>query len=198
MNKLFSYKKVVVYSALASLLLSVTALAATLPGRGSYPTGNATSPKPRLQDVKLKACQARENAIKNRSTHLADMAKNMEDKFGSIAKRVEDYYQNTVVPSGKTVADYDALVADIQTKKTAVETALTKAQNDFAGFSCASGDPKGAMAQFRKDMQSVKQVLKDYRMSIKNLIAAVHSVTGKENKENTNIPTPANQGGSAR
>ncbi len=126
----------------------------------------------------LHACQARENAIKNSLTHLTTLATNMETSFDIIATRVEDYYTNKVVPSGKTVANYNALVSDIQTQKTNVQAALTTAQTDANSFSCTSGTPKTQLTQFREDMQAVKQALKSYRTSIKNLIVAVHSVAG--------------------
>jgi len=192
MNKL-SYKvQIIGFSVLASaLLFSATAFAVTLPDQANNPSqqgsnsGQANSQREltqtRLQDAKLRACQAREKGIKNRSTGLADLAKNMQDKFDVITRRVQDYYTNTVVPSGKTVTNYDALVSDISTKKTAVQAALVKAQNDVNGFACTSDNPKDTMMKFKDDMQAVKQALKDYRTSIKNLIVAVHSVTGEEN-----------------
>ena len=128
MNKLLLYKfGVVGFSALAGvLLLTSTAFAVILPGRANSITSGApvssqkASAQTKLQTAKLKVCQARENGIKNRSTQLANLAKNMEDKFDAIAKRVQDYYTNTVVSSGKTVANYDSLVSDIQTKKTEI------------------------------------------------------------------------------
>jgi chromosome segregation ATPase len=143
----------------------------------------------RLTEAKLKVCQAKEKSIKNRFTHLNNLTINIENKFDSIASRVEDYYTSKVVPTGKTVSNYDTLVSDIQTKKTAVQTALTTAQNNVSGFSC-TGDPKGQLTQFRKDMQSVKSALKEYRTSIKNLIVAVHSVTGNIESENADSPKP--------
>ncbi|MBI3397376.1 hypothetical protein HY045_02780 [Candidatus Woesebacteria bacterium] len=188
-----SFGKAGYLAPLGALLLLVmlvpSALALGRPGNvgtvpnnvGSRPSGSPGIPQQaqnRLIDAKLKACQARENAIKTRSTHLGQLATTMEEKFDAIAKRVEEYYTTKVVPSGKTVSDYDALVADIQTKKTAVQTALTQAQADSTGFSCTGDDPKGQMTLFRKDMQAVIQALKDYRTSIKSLIVAVHSVTG--------------------
>ncbi len=100
--------------------------------------------------------------------------------FTKIADRVEAYYKDTVVPMGKTVDNYDALVADIQTKKTQVETDLTTAQNDASNFVCTGIDPKGHLTQFRVDMQEVKKSLKNYRTSIKDLIVAVHGVVGEE------------------
>lgn len=139
---------------------------------------------------KLRACQAKEKSIKNRLTGLVNLVTNMESKFDSIVKRVENYYISKVVSSGKTVLNYDTLVSDIQTKKIAVQTALTAIQNDVNGFSCTGSDPKGQLTQFREDMQNVKGALKEYRTSIKNLIVAVHSVTGSIEKENAGSPKP--------
>jgi hypothetical protein len=132
----------------------------------------------RLADAKLKACQNREAAIQKRSDQLVRLAANMQDTFTSIATRVKVYYTNVVIPSGKTVSNYDALLAEIATKQTAVTTALAKAQSDATSFSCTSDDPKGQLTQFRSNMQAVKSALKDYRTSIKNLIVAVRSITG--------------------
>ena len=160
----------------ASFLVSGSVFAANIPSNA----------KTRLQDAKLKACQARENVIKNRSNSLGKLTDGMVNHFDQIVIRVEKYYTEKVVPSGKTVSNYDALLADIQTKKSAVSTALQKAKDDFKSFSCTEDDPKGVLTQFREDMQSVKQALKDYRTSIKNLIVAIHSVVGDENNNNSN------------
>lgn len=163
--------------------------------RSQGATHSATA-RQRLNGAQLKACQARENAIKKRSDQLTKMATNMEEKFDSIAQRVKDYYTSKVLPSGKTVSNYDSLVSDIGTKKSAVQAALTKAQDDLAGFNCDGSDPKGQMMAFKEDMKAVKKALKDYRTSIKNLIVAVHSVTGTENQLQSPRPTRSpNQGG---
>jgi len=138
----------------------------------------------RLTEARLRACQARENTITQRTTHLLNLVTTMESKFDSIAKAVEDYYITKVVSSGKTVATYDSLIADIQTKNTAVQTAVTAAQTDGAGFTCTGDDPKGQLIQFRTDMLVVINALQDYRISIKNLIVAVRSVTGTTEEAN--------------
>jgi len=68
------------------------------------------------------------------------------------------------------------LIADIQTKKTAVQTAIAKVKTSTAGFSCTVGDPKEQVKQFRDGMKEVKSALKVYRTSIRNLIVAVRSL----------------------
>jgi hypothetical protein len=67
----------------------------------------------------------------------------METKFDSIAQRVKDFYTNTLVPSGKTLPNYDALVADIQAKKDVVTQDLADAQAKVDAF------PAQAMIQKR-------------------------------------------------
>lgn len=181
MNKTPSKAQIVGISVLAGVLLSsVTVLAVTLPNQATSYNQVAQT---RLQGAKLRACQAREDGIKNRSTHLVDLVKNIEDKFDSIAKKVEDYYTNKVVPSGKTITNYDTLVSDIIIKKTAVDASLTKAQNSLSALSCTSDNPKDTIMKFKDDMQAVKQALKDYRTSIKNLIVAIHSVIGTTERQ---------------
>lgn len=133
-------------------------------------------PAPTLSPGRMRACEARQDAVKNRLNSLINMASNMLDVFSNIAGRVENYYTTVVVPSGKTVSNYDALVSDIGAKKTAVTDAWTKAQTDANAFACASGDPRQLLLQFRLDMIATKTALKDYRTAIRNLIVAVHRV----------------------
>lgn len=170
-----------------SLLISTPAFAApqNLPSQADHPNIPATTSG---QNGKMQACQARENAIKQRSSQLVRLVTNMESKFDSIAKRVENYYTLKVVPSGKTVSNYNSLVADIQTKKAAVQVAVTTSSNDQSNFSCTSSDPKAQMQIFRVDMQNVKRALADYRTSIKNLIVAVRGVVGETESSSSASP----------
>lgn len=127
-------------------------------------------------EAKLRACQAKENSIRKRMSQLEKLATNMLEKFDEIQGRVEKYYTDKVLPSGKVVANYSALTADIQTKKTVVLSAIAKVKTSTAGFSCADDDPKEQMKQFKDGMREVKSGLKDYRTSIRNLIVAVRSL----------------------
>lgn len=154
------------------------------PQTKSSPASNLDIGNTAANDSKLRACQAREEAVKKRAQNLTNLANNIFSKFDSIASRVKDFYTNKVVLSGKTVADYDVLISEIDAKKLEVQNALSEAETDIVGFSCASGDPKTQLINFKEDMLKVKVALKNYRTSIKNLIVAVHSVTGSENEGN--------------
>src|ERR1700757_77598 len=67
----------------------------------------------RLADAKLKACQNREKAITNIMSRLADRGQKQLNLFSTIADKVEAFYS----AKGKTVSNYDALVADLTRKK---------------------------------------------------------------------------------
>lgn len=132
-------------------------------------------PQNKLQNGALTACEVHERVIQTRADNLQRYASNMLDTFNKIATRVEEYYTTSLVPLGKTIANYDDLVSDIQKKRVVVENDLATAKSDADGFSCTGIDPKAHLTQFRVDMQEVKKALKEYRTSIKNLIVAVHN-----------------------
>lgn len=161
----------------------------TFSPRPSFSPKPTFSPRPgfRLTDVKLRSCEAREDAIKKRNESLLKMVANMLGKFDAIVTRVKEFYTNNLLPNGKIVPDYDALVSDIDAKKAAVESALA-AVPDTQTFDCSSDDPKGLMTDFREEMKAVKDSLHAYRTSIKNLITAIHRVAGTPKPAPT--PTP--------
>ncbi len=131
---------------------------------------------------RMTACQAREASIKNRMLHLTQLAEGMEENFDKHLERIKAYYTDKVVPSGKTVANYDELLAAVKAQEEVVEDTLKVAEADANAFSCTSGTLKEQTTKFREDMHAVKSALKDYRTAIKNLIVAIRSVTGEENK----------------
>jgi len=199
MNKIF--KTILAFSFIYffGVSLSSTVLAAR-PDTNRLPIRVATP----SQRAGTQSCQAREAAIKTRLARLIRLAMTMQEKFDAIATRVKDYYMTKIVASGRTVNNYDTLVTDIQTKKDLVATALTKAQTDASNFSCESGDPRTLLTIFNTDMKEVKKALKNYRVSIRNLIVAVRSINGEINPTRpvkpTRMPkvprpTHSNQGG---
>lgn len=161
----------------ASLILAANVFAARDDTRGFGMTGRVF-PKIATTSGRLRVCQVHELVIKNRSMNLTRRANDTIDVFDKIAKRVEDFYTNKVLPGGTTVSNYSSLVADIQTKEALVKTDLQIAQNDANSFNCNNSDPKGQLTTFRQDMQKVIDALKDFRTSIRNLIVAVHGAVG--------------------
>lgn len=150
----------------------------------------ATSEVKRDKDLnRTKVCQVKESVIKNRLAGLLKFTANMTDKFSQIATRTEEFYTNKVLPKGQTVPNYDSLVSDIQTKKAAVATLSGTVSQDVNSFSCTATDTKTQLSKFNADMKAVKAALKNYRTSVRNLIVAVHSVTGSENRDKDGSPS---------
>lgn len=126
--------------------------------------------------AKMRSCIARESVVKNRLEKLWTLSTNIESVFDRHATKVKNYYAEKVLPSGKTVSNYSTLVADIDTKKAAVDAALNEAKTQVMSFSCDSDNPRLVVSQFRLDMLATKKALQNYKVSIKNLIVAVRSV----------------------
>lgn len=158
-----------------------TAKPTVIPTHTIAPTSRppAAFPQTRLAGGLLKACQAHEEVIQTRLANLLRYANTMLETFDRISERVQTFYTDKVVPTGKTVSNYDALLADIQAKKTIVQDDLKITQDDANGFLCTGIDPKGHLTQFRTDMQEVKGSLKNYRTAIKDLIVAVRGVASE-------------------
>lgn len=147
--------------------------------------------KPTVTPGIQRTCVAKESAVKKRMTQLSQLVATQYRVFDRIATQVQDYYTNTVLPSGQTLPNYAALVNDIGAKKVLVDAEITNAKNSISAFNCASGNPRTLMNDFRVDMQAVKTALKNYRTSVKNLIVAVRTLGGDEDITPTVSPSPS-------
>lgn len=141
----------------------------TTTGRPADPVAQREA---RLADNKLKACQNREKAINNILSRIADRGQKQLDLFTSIATKTETFYTN----KGKTLSNYDALVADVNAKKTVAQTEVDTLKADGVTFKCDGTDPKGAVSSFKDALKNETQALKAYKTSVKNLIVGVKSV----------------------
>lgn len=128
----------------------------------------------RLAAAKLKACQNREKAITNIMSRLSERGQKHVDLFSKIAERTETFYTK----KGKTLANYDALVADVAAKKAAAQAAVDTVKSTSVEFKCDGTDPKGVVSSFKADLKLEIEALKAYRTSVKNLIVGVKSVQG--------------------
>ncbi len=128
----------------------------------------------RLADKKLAACQKREAKINNIMAHIASRGEKQLAVFTKIADRTKTFYTN----KGKTLSNYDALVAEVDAKKAAAETAIEQIKTTSATFKCDGTDPKGAAASFKESLKTEIAALKAYKTAVKNLIVGVKSVQG--------------------
>jgi hypothetical protein len=175
--------KVLAVALILGIFLSVSEISAQT---------SRTSPAPvRTPNAeRVRSCQAREEAVTQRMAGLTRMAKNMIEVFEKISGRVQTFYTDVVLPSGKSLPNYDALIADIAAKKQTVLDDLSSAEEKLNGFSCDSGDPAMVLREFRQDMQQVKTDLAAYRKAIRNLIVAVKPLAPESTEEPRPTGTP--------
>lgn len=134
--------------------------------------------KQRLEGKKLKACEAREKRIDATMEQMTKRGETHIAVFTKIADRVQAFYAE----KGRTVENYEALVADVQAKKLAAEQTVSGAQSVGEVFSCTSDNPKIASAEFRDAHKAQVAALKEYRTAVKNLIVAVKSAQSTQAK----------------
>lgn len=146
--------------------------------------------KLRLAGAKLNACQNRQKAITNIMTRLANRGQKQADLFTTIATRTESFY----ISEGKTLANYDALVADVTAKKAAAETMVSTITSDSTTFDCTADNPKGMVTNFRGSLKSEISALKAYKTAVKNLIVGVKSVQSTTiSSQNSTTPDAGGQ-----
>lgn len=134
----------------------------------------------RLQDAKLRSCEAREKAVTSIMKRMAERGEKQLALFTTISDRVQAFYSQ----KGNTLADYDALLAEVEAKKAAATTAVESVAAQSTGFSCDSDDPRGFVDTFKQAQREKLQALKDYKTAVKNLIVGVKSV-----QSTTDTPT---------
>lgn len=123
--------------------------------------------KAKLQETKRKICDQRAGKVSQIVAKAAAQAEKHVDFFDKASARVEEFYKNKEL----TVANYDTLLADVRAKRAAAvaKIAATKATT----LDCASNSGRGNGDLLKGTLRSLHQSLKDYRLSIKKLIAAV-------------------------
>jgi predicted nucleotidyltransferase len=127
--------------------------------------------KEKLDDAKKKVCEKRQANIKKHMTNTASRGERQLEVFTKIADRVQKFY----VDKKLSVANYDELVAAMESAKADVKTAVEAAKSDSTTFQCGADNPKGLADTFKGRLKVEIEALKAYRTSVKNLIVAVKS-----------------------
>lgn len=131
----------------------------------------------RLQDAKLKACQNREKAIKNIMSRIADRGEKQLELFTTIADRTKTFYAD----KNLTLSNYDALVTEVDTKKSVAQETVRTIKNSSTTFTCNGDSPKGAADSFKESLTAKIKALQEYRTAVKNLIIGVKSAQDTTN-----------------
>ncbi len=125
--------------------------------------------KDKLSGDRLKACQDRQADINNHIARISQRLQKHLELYSNVASRVETFYTK----KNLSLANYASLVADINTKQAAAQTAINTVKNSSTSFDCHSDNPKASGQQFKTNVGNAENALKAYRTSIKNLITAI-------------------------
>jgi hypothetical protein len=129
--------------------------------------------KDRLTEVKLKVCEKKEATIQRRSTRLVGKVEKILSNFDRIVQKVDDFYVDKVVPKVGEMENYEQLLNKNGAKRQEVYVALGAATETANNFTCEGVDPKDQIKQFRVEMKSVTQALKEYKHTIIDYLVAV-------------------------
>lgn len=139
---------------------------------------------------KQRACEEHVKVIKIRQLNIATHALLMQKRFDSISAAVQKYYAEKLVPAGKIVSNYDALVADVNTKKAALSPLIDKVKADSTGLSCDKDQQRTQFQTFKTDWQVLLKGLGVYRQSVINLVKAVKGVVKEEDSSASSSAAP--------
>lgn len=126
----------------------------------------------RVLNTKQKVCQNREAEIRKVLSRINQRSTNHIAVFNKIAERTQVFYEE----KGNVVDNYDELVADIATNKTASEQAVANLNTIAESFTCDVENPQAAIQGVRDALAAKRDAMKNYKTSVKNLIVAVKSV----------------------
>lgn len=145
--------------------------------------------KEKLSEARLKLCKARANAIGNRLKAMHQRATVIHKGHEKIYARVDEFYNNKLVPNGYVLSNYADLKAEIEANKTNVQTLLDAAKTSGTDFSCDSEDPKGQVDAFHEDMNALIEANKTYKESIHTFVKAVRDLAKTAKAEKVS-PSP--------
>jgi hypothetical protein len=131
----------------------------------------------RLLDAKLRVCRARAKNITGIMNGSVARSEKQAELFATITERTEAFYQK----QGKTAANYDELVAAVDSAKATVATDITAAKTAIGdGFDCDGSNPKGTASTVKQDIEKTRTDMKAYKQAVKNLIVAVKAAQGDQ------------------
>mgnify|MGYP000863722622 FL=1 len=144
----------------------------------------------RKDDNRIKRCEQKESDGQQRFENIHARSGEIKSRIEGILTRVEAY----VNANGIVVPNSEALLADIQAKQQAAESALAEIKVTAQGFSCQNDDAKEQASLIKAQVEAYKATVKAYRESVRNYLDAV--LTAVQPSASASVtPTPAPSGG---
>jgi len=145
----------------------------------------------KLSQARLKVCEGRSRAIGNRLKAMQKRATLIHKGHEKTYVKVDEFYNNRLVPNGYKLSNYEDLKAEIAANKANVQALLEAAAKTGTDFDCSSEDPKGQLDAFKEDMKALIDANKTYKESIHAFVKAVRDLAKTAKLEKLSVtPTP--------
>ncbi len=149
----------------------------------------------KLSQARLRICEARAKGIAKRTQFMLTHGAKVNRGHLKIQDRVDEFYNNKLVPQGYVLDNYDELIAEMEANKENVLSLIEMAKENGSTFSCDSEDPKGQLDAFKEDMKEIIDANKLYRESVRNFVRSVLELAkearaDQQKDEEEATPTP--------
>jgi len=127
-----------------------------------------------LNDVQKKVCQQSENRVQNMFSNMNKLGDSQLAFMNTINERVQNFYKI----SGLAATGYEDAVAEVTKTQQAAQEQVQATTQTSSQYGCDKEDPKGTAQQYKTQVKSEINALKEYRTALKNLITVVKSSDG--------------------
>lgn len=128
----------------------------------------------RLEEAKLKTCEARIQAMSNLATRAGERGQKNLNLFTNIFTRVETFAGEKRL----SVEGYDDAKNKVLAAKTTAQAAVDAVKDGFQVV-CGSDNPIGQVDEFKEKLKTMHSALKDYRTTIKDFLTTVKQAAKK-------------------
>lgn len=160
-----------------SMSVPVSAMDKMTPEQMRQHEASLAQSKGKLDESRRMNCKKHQENIRRILRKAASQAERQIATFDRISKRTQDF----VADKKLNVPNYAALLADIAAKRAAVVADIHSLRQGV-DFDCDKDDPDGQGKVISANIHKLREALKDYRTSIRNLIVAVHTATSSASK----------------
>lgn len=133
----------------------------------------------KLDDNKKKICQQNEVRMQNMFTNMNQLGEGQLNLFDKIAERLRAYYTD----SGLSIENYQELVDQVEQLRLEAQAAVQATVQTSSQFGCDKDDPKGTASQYKVQIKTQMEALKEYRVAIKNLLSAIQTAAQTSSQE---------------
>jgi hypothetical protein len=125
-------------------------------------------------------CDARSEELKSKIQKLSQAASRYQEKIDTVNVKINDFKTSRQL----NVENYDTLYTITQQKSAASQAAIDQVASFDGNIDCDNAtDASAKLSAFKEAVNNAKSALSDYRISTKNLIAAVKAVASAEESD---------------